>query len=100
MATVIPLNHQIVDDRTGNHFEINKVNHDGSSTTIEVAGGLVSAAALLGATSGNVPTVAVTQGNDQATAVSGGTQSSILLTGGDSGEVYVVSRHRGNAAGL
>ena len=98
MATVIPLNHQIVDDRTGNHFEINKVNHDGSSTTIEVAGGLVSAAALVGSTGGTAPTVTVTQGNDAGTSVSGGTQSSVVLAGGDSGDVYVVSRHLGNTS--
>ena len=66
MPTVIPLNHQIVDDRTGNHFEINKVNHDGVSTTVEVGGGLVSAAPLVGSTGDTAPTAAVTQGNDAA----------------------------------
>lgn len=100
MAALVPTTFNIFEDRTGNHFVVAEINHDGGSNTVDLPGGLVSAACLPATTSDTAPTVTVTQGNDPGTSVDGGTQSQVTVSGGSSGRVYLVSRHVGSAAGL
>jgi hypothetical protein len=100
MAALLPLGQDWCDDRSGTHFVVTRVNHDGGSNTLDLPGGLVSAAHLVSSTSGTAATVTVTQGNDPATEVAGGTQSLVTIVGGDTGEIHIVSRHVGNASAI
>jgi len=88
MALLIPLKSELIDDKSGNHFFIARVNHDGGTNTVDVPPGVVSGAALP-TLNGTGPTVTTSQTTLLAT-----------LTGGDTAEVYIVTRHVGNAAGL
>ena len=89
MATLIPTNCRIVEDGTGNHFQVCRVQHDGGTNVVDTPDGLVSAGALPGTTTATAPTVTVSQANKQVT-----------IAGGSSGVIYVISRHVGSAAGI
>jgi hypothetical protein len=89
MANLVPTNCRIVEDGTGNHFQIARVTTDGGSHTVDTPDGLVSAGALPGTTGATAPTVTVSQADQQVT-----------ISGGSSGIIYVVSRHVGSAAGI
>lgn len=89
MATLVPTNCRIVEDGTGNHFQIARITHDGGSNVIDTPDGLVSAGALPGSTTATTPTITVSQTNKQVT-----------IAGGSVGIMYVVSRHIGSAAGI
>jgi hypothetical protein len=86
MAALQPHAQQILDDKFGNHFAITKVTHDGGTNTVALPAGLQSAAVLVGSTE-TAPT----------TTVSGQTAT---VVGGLVGEIILVSRHLGSAAGV
>jgi hypothetical protein len=91
MPTVYPLTHKIVDDGSGNHFAIARIQYSSAvGATINVPGGLMSAACLVGSTSATAPTVGSITAGD----------STVTLSSGDSGVVYLVSRHVGSAGAV
>ena len=91
MATIIPTNFQIVDDRSGNHFVVCSIVYDPTlaETVINVPKGLVSAAVLTATTGATAAGVTVSQANQTVT----------LDNAGTAGTIYVVSRHVGSASG-
>ena len=91
MATIIPTNFQIVDDKSGNHFVICQIVYDPTLTTtvINVPKGLVSAAVLTATTTATAAGVTVSQTNQTVT----------LDNAGTAGTIYVVSWHVGSAGG-
>lgn len=91
MATIIPTNFWIVDDRTGNHLCVSQIIYDPTLTTtvVNVPDGLVAAAVLVPTTAHTAAAATVSQANSTVT----------LDNAGTAGSIYIVSRHVGSASG-